>query len=387
MLLCKFWKIQKSSASYLFSRMFARHCGARWRAFVAPSWTLLQMGLSVVRRRWGVSGVPGWGRKVGIGALCSWAELGRRPWRGAVSGWMRIIIQSDLPEERTPLPLFLLSLHLGQVIRETELRPKPHSNYTTSGPPFPDELLWSLWSVTSAELIIDLHFNLFSHSILNIEGFPGGSDGKESACNVGDLGLIPGSGRSPEEGNGSPLQYSCLGNTVNRGAWWATVHGVAKLRIQLSDWNFHFHIEHWEGQVSGFFFPRMWFQTIWYLLAHHLHVCVFSCFSCVWLFVTPWTVALQAPLSMGFSRQAYWSELLCPPPGDLPNPGIEPASPAVAGEFFTHWASWEACSSSDMTAFLKVLPIPKNSERLDVQTTWRQSNTCCSRAQFGFVWA
>ena len=51
-----------------------------------------------------------------------------------------------------------------------------------------------------------------------------------------------------------------------------------------------------------------------------------SCFSCVQLFETPWTVAHQAPLSMGFSRQAYWSGLLWPPPGDLPDPGIEPES-------------------------------------------------------------
>ena len=54
-------------------------------------------------------------------------------------------------------------------------------------------------------------------------GFPGGSARKESACNVGDLGLIPGSGRSPGEGNGYPLQYSCLENPMD---WWATVHGL-----------------------------------------------------------------------------------------------------------------------------------------------------------------
>ena len=59
----------------------------------------------------------------------------------------------------------------------------------------------------------------------------GGSDGKESACNVGDLGLIPGWGRSPEEGNGYPLQYSCLENPMDRGAWWATVHGVTKSQM------------------------------------------------------------------------------------------------------------------------------------------------------------
>ena len=60
-----------------------------------------------------------------------------------------------------------------------------------------------------------------------IWGFPCGSVGKESACNAGDLGLIPGSGRSPGEGNGNPLQYPCLENLMDRGAWWATVHGVA----------------------------------------------------------------------------------------------------------------------------------------------------------------
>ena len=64
---------------------------------------------------------------------------------------------------------------------------------------------------------------------------PGGSEVKASACNAGDLGLIPGLGRSPGEGNGNPLQYSCLENPMDRGAWWATVHGVAKSRTQLSD--------------------------------------------------------------------------------------------------------------------------------------------------------
>ena len=69
-------------------------------------------------------------------------------------------------------------------------------------------------------------------------GFHGGSDGKASACNAGDLGLVPVLGRSPGEGNGNPLQYNCLGNSMNRKAWWATVHGVAKSWIQLSDQHF-----------------------------------------------------------------------------------------------------------------------------------------------------
>ena len=72
--------------------------------------------------------------------------------------------------------------------------------------------------------------------------------------------------------------------------------------------------------------------------------CVLSRFSHVWLFATPWTVALQAPLSMGFPRQEYWSGLLCPPPGDLPDPGLKPTSlmsPALAGRFSTTCATWE----------------------------------------------
>ena len=59
-------------------------------------------------------------------------------------------------------------------------------------------------------------------------GFLGGSDSKESSCNAGDLGLIPGSGSSLGYGNGYPLHYSCLENSMDRGALWATVHGVAK---------------------------------------------------------------------------------------------------------------------------------------------------------------
>ena len=79
------------------------------------------------------------------------------------------------------------------------------------------------------------------------------------------------------------------------------------------------------------------------------HVCMFSCFDCVQLFETLWTVTHQAPLSMGFSRQEYWSRLPCPSPGDLPDPGkgtniklFELTTPALASRFFTHWATWEA---------------------------------------------
>ena len=60
------------------------------------------------------------------------------------------------------------------------------------------------------------------------------TDGKESACDAGDVGLIPGSGSSPGEGNGNPLRYSCLENSMDRGAWRAIVHGVAKSQTQLT---------------------------------------------------------------------------------------------------------------------------------------------------------
>ena len=66
-------------------------------------------------------------------------------------------------------------------------------------------------------------------------GFPGGSGVKASARNAGDLGSIPGLGRSPGEGNSNPLHYSCLENPMDGGAWWATVHAVAKSRTRLSD--------------------------------------------------------------------------------------------------------------------------------------------------------
>ena len=71
-------------------------------------------------------------------------------------------------------------------------------------------------------------------------GFPGTSDSEESACNAGDLGSIPVLGRSPGEGKGYPLQYSCLENSMDRGAWQVTVHGVSKSQTRLSD--FHIYI-------------------------------------------------------------------------------------------------------------------------------------------------
>ena len=115
---------------------------------------------------------------------------------------------------------------------------------------------------------------------------------KNLPANSGNAGSIPGSQRSLGEGNGNPLWYSCLGNRMDRGAWRATVHVYLLSRVRL--------------------------------------------------FATLWTTAYQAPLSMGFSRQEYWSGLPCPPPGDLPDSGIGPASSELTGRFFTTSTTWEA---------------------------------------------
>ena len=105
------------------------------------------------------------------------------------------------------------------------------------------------------------------------------------------------------EGNGNPLRCSCLENPRDGGAWWAAVYGVAQSWTRLK---------------------RLSSSS--------------SSSLCVPLLATPWTVACQAPLSIGFFRQEYLSELPFPRPGDLPNPGIEPRFPefpALAGRFFT----------------------------------------------------
>ena len=87
------------------------------------------------------------------------------------------------------------------------------------------------WTTTS---ITSLLCALYHDEELNLtKYFPGGSEDKESACKVGDLGSIPGLGRSPGEESGNPLQYSCLENPMDRGAWRSAIHGVTKSRTQL----------------------------------------------------------------------------------------------------------------------------------------------------------
>ena len=127
---------------------------------------------------------------------------------------------------------------------------------------------------------------------------PGGSLVK----NEGDAGLIPGSRRYPGEGNGHPLQYSCLKNSMDRGALWATLHRVAKESETTQQPN--------NNSKVNFSHDR--------------------------LFVTLWTAAHQAPLLMEFTVQEHWTGLLFLFPRDLPNLGIEPMS--------LRFAPWQAGS-------------------------------------------
>ena len=89
------------------------------------------------------------------------------------------------------------------------------------------------FNVSQGSFSFQCHF-FKSLSTAGCLGFPHSSVGKEFACNAEDLGSIPGSGRSLGEGNGNPLQYSCLENPMDRGAWQATVHGVARVRHDLA---------------------------------------------------------------------------------------------------------------------------------------------------------
>ena len=127
------------------------------------------------------------------------------------------------------------------------------------------------------------------------------------AGDIRDAGSIPGSARSPGGGHGNPLQYSCPENPMDRGAWWATVRGVAKSWTQLK----------WLSSSSS---RNIYIHTLIEF------TCLLSRFSHDRFCAILWTAVCQAPLFKGFSRQEYWSGLLCLPPGDLPYPKIEPMS-------------------------------------------------------------
>ena len=129
--------------------------------------------------------------------------------------------------------------------------------------------------------------------------FPGGSEVKASACNEGDLGSIPGSGRSPGEENGNPLQYSCLENPMEGGALWATIHGVAKSRTRLSDFTFHYTLSQKGHQIimchfsfsSGQYYPQR--VLCWCLLPPQLIVQFLVLWSRKWASLLPINLLLQ----------------------------------------------------------------------------------------------
>ena len=108
------------------------------------------------------------------------------------------------------------------------------SHYPTPLICFP---LWQNFSKVHCSLLKPLHFKLLPPLLSKNQGYPGGSVGKESAYDAGDLGSVPEWGRFPGEGNSNPHQYFCLGSPRDRGTWWATVHGVAKSQARLSDYH------------------------------------------------------------------------------------------------------------------------------------------------------
>ena len=147
-------------------------------------------------------------------------------------------------------------------------------------------------------------------------GFLGCASGKESACSVGNPGLISGWGRSPGEGNGNPLQYSFLENPMDRGTWRATIHAATAKSLQSCPTL----CDPIDGGPPGSPVPGI-------LQARTLEWVAIS-FSNAWkwkvkvkslsrirLLATPWTAAHQAPPSMGFSRQEYWSGVPSPRAG------------------------------------------------------------------------
>ena len=111
-----------------------------------------------------------------------------------------------------------------------------------------------------------------SIELTRYQGFPGGSGGKESTCNAGDLSSVPGSGRSSGEGNGYPLQYSCLENPMDRGAWWATIHRVANSGARLPwlsmhTWLIIFHGKCHKKRNQRIILKKIFLLEIWWIVA------------------------------------------------------------------------------------------------------------------------
>ena len=132
-------------------------------------------------------------------------------------------------------------------------------------------------------------------SCMTTSNLPWFSEGKASAYNAGDPGLIPGLGRSPGEVNGNPLQYSCLKNPMDWEAWWATVKGVAKNRTWLSDFTSLLHGLNIPGSYAILLFTVLDLSSI----TSHIHNLVLFCFGSVPLFFMQ--------LFLHWSPVAYWA--------------------------------------------------------------------------------
>ena len=166
--------------------------------------------------------------------------------------------------------------------------------------------------------------------------FPGGSDSKESACIAGDPCSIPELGGCPREWRGA---HSSL--LAWRIPWTEEPGGLQSMRSQRvsHDWVTITHTHTHTHEIYWLYKPfsnQVILEQKWVLILV-IQLCV-RLLSRVRLLVTPWTVAHQAPLSMGFPRQEYWSGLSSPSPGDFPNPGIKlmfPVTSTLADEFFT----------------------------------------------------
>ena len=123
-------------------------------------------------------------------------------------------------------------------------------------------------------------------------GFPGGSEVKASACSAGDPGSIPDSGRSPGEGNGNPLQYSCLENPIDGGAQQATVHCVTKSRTRLSNFTFTFRLLQMDHSVNPQDFRIKPCHPLWITILLRSSLC-FATES--WQTLTAWSWVTNVP--------------------------------------------------------------------------------------------
>ena len=173
------------------------------------------------------------------------------------------------------------------------------------------------------------------------KGFPHSSVGTESACHVGDSGSIPGLGRSPGEGNGSPLQYSCLENPMDGGAGQATIYGVARVRPDLATKpplpSMYWAILAWIQLSSKYVF--LYFLTKFYLTKCIL--CMLSHFSCIWL-CNPVDCILPGSSIHGILQARILEWVAMPSSRGSSQPRNQTWVSYIAGRFFIHWATWEA---------------------------------------------